>query len=450
MPSNILDTFKEYIGLFNDSVADGDSATAIRIGKKIVEISNEQTARPEINDTFKQFYKANTAKVREYLADMNANTTGKRSGSADTKPISAKPKWFSTDVPKLTLRNVAGLEIVKNEFMVNILAPLSAKYAPIYRKYRGAQVGTQILLYGPPGTGKTFLVKCLAGSLGCHIAVVQTKDILANLVGDAEKNMGEVFEEAKQYDKCIIFIDEIDALAASRDDDESRHTKGVLTTMLTMMDGFAGGAKNGKHRIIIAATNRPWALDSALKRGGRFETQIYVPLPDFDARYQLVKLALGKDESVNGRVDIPLADDVTVNWLAERLDGMAGADINAVCKQIVNRPLRREIEALRDTGKVVSEYVTHADCEAVICNYINGITDEMLLRFDAYAASLGYDEYIKLIKEKTKHDIGEGKAVPDYLRRLTTKNDEVSKGGLFDLLDGLKTLQKEIDEKNKL
>lgn len=421
MVSNI-DNFKEYITLFNRAVDDGDSTTAIRIGKKLVGIADEQIARSEVSSVFKEFYTSNILKVREYLADLNANASG-GSSSMKARKNPEKLKWFSTEVPKLTLRNVAGLENVKNEFMVNILAPLSPKYESIYRKYRGSQVSTQILLYGPPGTGKTFLVRCLAGSLGCHIAVVQTKDIMANLVGDAEKNIAEVFDEAKKYDKCIIFFDELDSIAASREDEESRHTKGVLTTMLTMMDGFSGGAKEGQHRIIIAATNRPWILDSAVKRGGRFETQIYVPLPDFEARYQLVKIALGKDNNFQNSVDIPLSPDITINWLAEKLDGMAGADINAVCRQIVNKPLRREIESLRDKGVAVSECVTKADCESVINNYINGITDETLLSFDAYAASMDANEYLKVIIPKVKRKIARDESVPAYLRRLAEKYD---------------------------
>lgn len=107
---------------------------------------------------------------------------------------------------------------------------------------------------------------------------------MANLVGDGAKIIAEIFEQAKRYDKCIIFFDEIDAIAASRDDDESRHTKEQLTTLLTYMDGFMSGTRKNQIRIIIAATNRPLDIDSAVKRGGRFETQIYVPLPDYDAR----------------------------------------------------------------------------------------------------------------------------------------------------------------------
>jgi len=395
----MMDSFKEYIEMFNKAVKDENSTDAIRIGKKLIQIADDQCKKPEINPAIKKTYSENSQRAREYLADIGANTF--KAKVKTEVSTSNEIKWFSDEVPSLKLRDVKGLQDVKNEFMVNVLAPLSSKYSPIYKKFRGTQFGAQILLYGPPGTGKTFMVKCLAGSLQCHIAVVQTKDILASLVGDAEKNMSDVFEQAKKYDRCIIFFDEIDAIAASRDDDESRYTKGILTTMLTHMDGFTSGVKNGQHRIIIAATNRPWILDSALKRGGRFETQIYVPLPDYDARYQLVKLALGKDENVKDRVDVPCDDNVSIAWLAEKLDGMAGADINAVCRQIINRPLQREITSLLNDNKHKNEVIEREDCEIVIEKYINGITEEMLLRYEAYSFGLDLSDYLNILSKRS-------------------------------------------------
>lgn len=419
MHATMMDSFKEYIKLFNSALASGNTADALRIGKKLVQIADGECARPNVDESFKNYYRSQASKVREFIADTSSGSV--RSKNTDTvhrKEEKPKNKWFSDKVPKLTLKDVAGLDDIKRKFLVNIVAPFT-DCAHIYRKYRGTQYNAQILLYGPPGTGKTFLVKCLAGTLGFHIAVVQTKDILANLVGDAEKNIAEVFEEAKQYDNCIIFFDEIDSIAASRDNDESRNTKGVLTTLLTMMDGFTGVAKEGQHRIIIAATNRPWVLDSAVKRGGRFETQIYVPLPDFDARCRLVQLALGKDASVKDRIDIPCAPDVTVAWLASKLGGMAGADINAVCRQIVNAPLLREINNYR-AEKPCDEYVTRDDCTSVISGYINSITDEMLWEFDAYSANLSFNEWYKVIVPRLKRDRAEGKEIQPYLMNLLT------------------------------
>lgn len=417
MATTIMDSYKEFISLYNQYRNTGNNADAIRMARKIDEIARSQCAREDIPKQFKEYYLSSSAPVREWLAEVNiGNTAKKKAESFDSEDKIKSTDWFGADIPKLTMRDVAGLQDLRNEFLVNIFAPISPKYSPIYRKYR-KEVGLQILMYGPPGCGKTHIVKCLAGSLGCKIAVVQIKDVMANLVGDGAKIIAEIFEQAKKYDKCIIFFDEIDAIAASREDDESRHTKEQLTTLLTNMDGFTSATKPGQIRIIIAATNRPWILDSAVKRGGRFETQIYVPLPDLAARIKLIELALGKDTSISERVDVPCAEDVTVEWLAKKLDGYAGADIKAVCKQIINRPLRREIEYYRDHDIRKDDCITREDCEEVISKYINAITDDMLFNYDAYASNMAVSEYLKLYEPIARDSKEKGLPLPGHVLR---------------------------------
>ena len=161
------------------------------------------------------------------------------------------------------------------------------------------------------------------------------------------------------------------------------------------MDGFTKGVKEGQIRIVIAATNRPWALDSAVKRGGRFDTQIYIPLPDIDARRQLVKIALGKDSKVSGRVDVPCAPDLSIDAIAERFEGYSGADINAVCRQAIALPLKREIASFQK-GAHKNDCVTMQDFDTVFSKYINSITDDSLMQFDAYRNNMEYDmDYVK-------------------------------------------------------
>jgi SpoVK/Ycf46/Vps4 family AAA+-type ATPase len=392
------DSFCEYIPMFNNAVEDDNYVDAIRIGRKIVQLADDECKRPDINVTMKKTYSENSQRAREYLADMRVNTLGGQISAK--KPEVKAQKWFSDKVPSYTLRDYKGNQEVKNAFIVNVLAPLSEKYSTIFQKFRGFMLIAQILLFGPPGTGKTFAVMCLAGTLKCHIAVVQLSVVLSKYVGEAPKIIDEIFEEARQYDRCIIFFDEFDAFAANRDDDEARYTKDVLTAILTNMDGFSSKVKEGQLRIIIAATNRPWSLDPSVKRGGRFDTQIYVPVPDYDARLQLTKLALGKDESIKGRVDVPCGTGVTIEWLAEVFEGMSGADINAICMQIVNRPLLREITSHMNDGAQEDEVVTREDCEVVLANYINVITDGMLLQYDAYLAGLELIDYIRILKKR--------------------------------------------------
>lgn len=417
MADALIDSYKEFLSLYNQYRVNEDVQSALRMAREIEKIAKTQSARSDLPKQIKEFYATTSAPVREWLADYKIpkNIKFQTIGNETIDRIKAT-NWFDAETPKLSMRDVAGLKELRDEFLVNIFAPISPKYAPIFRKYRGNDdLGFQILLYGPPGCGKTFIVKCLAGTLGCKIAVVQVKDVMANLVGDGAKIIDEIFEQAKKYERCIIFFDEIDALAADRDDDESRHTKEQLTTLLTNMDGFTTTTKPGQIRIIVAATNRPWILDNAVKRGGRFENQFFVPLPDYDARKKLIEIALGKDDS--HRINVPCAENVTVDWLAEKLEGYAGADIKAICRQIVNQPLRREIEFYRDNGKFCSDFVTQQDCLNVIGTFINGVTDEMLFSYDAYKANLNVPDYLTLIKPKALADKASGKKLPPHVMR---------------------------------
>ncbi len=392
--ASMISIFNSKVSAFNEAVNAKDVATICEVGSDLLRIALEQCSNPNVSTTIKETYRKQSATVIKHLIHyaQQPPVTVTQSGGGDeggTDPYYAEKNWFSDEAPKLNFTNIIGVQEVKDAFMVDVVAPLRPEFQAVYHKFRGNQLGTQILLYGPPGTGKTHIVKCLAGALNCKIAVVQTSEVLASVVGVAEKNMRDIFAQAAELDRCIIFLDEIDSICSDRNSDDSRHTKSILTTMLTCMDGFLKTTKPNQLRIIVAATNLPWKLDPALKRGGRFETQIYVPLPDEEARKKFVALDLEK---------LPHASDVTVDYLASRLDGYAGADIRAVMKQIANEPLRREVLNIMKSGHEQGEVVTLADCEKVISSYINGVTPEMLLRFKAYDMGISYEELLNIIR----------------------------------------------------
>ncbi|MGN1103987.1 MAG: ATP-binding protein [Candidatus Coproplasma sp.] len=394
--ASMISVFNSKVSAFNEAVKAGDIDAVCEVGAEMLRLALEQCANPNVSTTIKDTYRKQCAAVINHLVryakqpHVAVSRSGGESEGGDD-PYYTEKKWFSDEVPKLNFTNIIGVQEVKNAFMVDVVAPLRPEFKAVYRKFRGDQLGTQILLYGPPGTGKTHIVKCLAGALNCKIAVVQTSEVLASVVGVAEKNMRDIFAQAAELDRCIIFLDEIDSICSDRSSDDSRHTKSILTTMLTCMDGFLKTKKPDQLRIIVAATNLPWKLDSALKRGGRFETQIYVPLPDEPAREKFVEMDLSK---------LPHADDVTVQYLAKRLEGYAGADIRAIMKQIANEPLRREVLNIMQTGKEKGEIITLADCDRVIKSYINGVTHETLLRFKAYDMGISYEELLELIKKE--------------------------------------------------
>lgn len=394
----MISIFNTKVNAFNNAVKEKDTDSITEIGVELIRIALDECAKATVNNTVKETtYKKTAMAVVSYLASlaknppMSVSSNGGEGNGSD--PYYVTKQWFSNEVPKLNFTNIIGVQEVKDAFMVDVVAPLRPEFKEVYKKFRGNQMGSQILLYGPPGTGKTHIVKCLAGALNCQIAVVQTSEVLASVVGVAEKNVRDIFAQAAELDRCIIFLDEIDSICSDRSSDDARNTKSILTTMLTCMDGFMKTTKEGQLRIIVAATNLPWKLDSALKRGGRFETQIYVPLPDAVARRKFIENDLNK---------IPHESDVSVDNLVNMLNGYSGADIKAVMRQIANKPLRRAVLKIMNNqvAKAHEEKVTAADCAEVIKNYINSVTPEMLLRFEAYDRGISYEELIKALNNK--------------------------------------------------
>lgn len=376
--ANMISVFNMHINAFNDAIKANDINAIFSHGADMLRIALNQCSRTDVMPSVKQSYQKQCSAVIDHLIKYGTSrplvsNTGSDGGDGGVDPYYVEKKWFSDEVPSLNFTNVIGVQEVKNAISTNVVAPI--EQPELYRKFRGEQLGLQILLYGPPGTGKTHIVKCLAGALRCKIAVVQTSELLASVVGVAEKNVRDIFKQASELDRCIIFFDEIDSICSARDSIDSRNTKSILTTMLTCMDGFMKSAKGSDQlRIIVAATNLPWKLDSALKRGGRFDTQIYVPLPDEKDRKAFVSPDLAR---------IPHTEEVTADYLAKRLDGFAGADIRAIMRLIANEPLLR---ALKNTmnKQPSDEKITRADCEKVIGSYINPNTPKTLLQFEQY------------------------------------------------------------------
>ncbi len=392
----MISVFNTKVSAFNNALKNNDVDLVCEIGAEMLRIALDECSKPNVSSTIKDTYKKQVTMVFKHISNSATKPQASLPSSGDNDnndPYYVPKQWFSSEVPNLNFTNIIGVQEVKDAFMVDVVAPLRPEFKDVYKKFRGDQMGSQILLYGPPGTGKTHIVKCLAGALNCKIAVVQTSEVLASVVGVAEKNIRDIFDQAAELERCIIFLDEIDSICSDRNSDDSRHTKSILTTLLTCMDGFLKTKKDNQLRIIVAATNLPWKLDSALKRGGRFETQIYVPLPDEKAREKFIELELSK---------VPHNEDVTTEKLAQLLNGYSGADIKAVMKQIANEPLRREVKNILNMKRPLGEVITYEDCENVIKKYINGVTQEMLLRFEAYDRGISYEDLIKVLDTKNE------------------------------------------------
>ncbi|MCX8194127.1 MAG: AAA family ATPase, partial [Candidatus Pacearchaeota archaeon] len=260
-------------------------------------------------------------------------------------------------VPEVTYEDIGGLdeEIKKIREMVEL--PL--KHPEIFSRL-GIEPPKGVLLYGPPGTGKTLLAKAVATESEANFIQVKGPSLLSMWVGKSEEGVRKVFERAKQVAPCIIFFDEIDALASTRGREIGTHvTERVLNQLLAEMDGI----EELHDVVVIGATNRPDMLDSALLRPGRFDRIIGIYAPDRNEREAIFK--------VHTR-NMPLAKDVNVKLMAEKTEGYSGADIEAVCKEAGMLALRENINA---------KEVKKKHFEAALKKIGPSITEETIKRY---------------------------------------------------------------------
>lgn len=236
------------------------------------------------------------------------------------------------ETPNISWNDVGGLDDVKQEMKEAVEWPLKHKDA--FKKL-GVKPPKGILLYGPPGTGKTMLAKAVAKESEANFIAVKGPELLSKWVGESEKAVREIFKKARQASPSIIFFDEIDSIAPRRGGsmgEDHKVTERVVNQLLTEMDGMQDLADI----VIIAATNRPDILDTALLRPGRFDRILLVGSPDKKAREAIFKV------HTKG---MPLAKDVNLNKLVEGTDGYVGADIESVCREAAMLALRKDIKA---------------------------------------------------------------------------------------------------------
>jgi transitional endoplasmic reticulum ATPase len=237
-----------------------------------------------------------------------------------------------TEIPNVKWADVGGLEEAKRVLMETIEWPL--KYSELFEK-ANTKPAKGILLTGPPGTGKTLLAKAVASQSEVNFISVKGPALLSKWVGESEKGIREVFKKAKQASPCIIFFDEIDALAPTRGLSADSHvTERVISQFLTELDGI----EELKGVVVLAATNRLDIIDPALLRAGRFDFQLELPVPDEKTRLEILKI------HTRGK---PLADDVDLEALAKTTEGLVGSDIEAVTRKASMLAIR---EFLSQTG----------------------------------------------------------------------------------------------------
>jgi transitional endoplasmic reticulum ATPase len=223
----------------------------------------------------------------------------------------------------INFSNVAGMEEVKEKLREGIIYPI---VHPELSKQFGSKGGGGVLLYGPPGCGKTYIMRATVGEAGVNFYTVSVQDIIGDAPEAAAKNLDDIFNEARAGSPSILFFDEIDALGGTRKTNQPGAERMLINQFLTDMEGVGGTNENV---LVVGSTNAPWQMDPALRRSGRFTTQIFIPPPDFDARKALFKVHMKER---------PAAGDIDFGRLAELTENYSSADVTAICDQATRIP----------------------------------------------------------------------------------------------------------------
>jgi transitional endoplasmic reticulum ATPase len=289
-------------------------------------------------------------------------------------------------VPQVTYEDIGGLkdEIQKVREMIEL--PL--RHPEIFEKL-GVEAPKGVLLYGPPGTGKTLLAKAVATESNAHFIPISGPEIMSKFYGESEARLREIFKEAKEKAPTIIFIDEIDSIAPKREEVTGEVERRVVSQLLSLMDGLEARGKV----IVIAATNRPNAIDPALRRPGRFDREIEIKVPDKKGRYEILQIHTRH---------MPLTPDVDLEKLAAVTHGFVGADAEYLCKEAAMKTLRRmlpelKLEEERLSPEILDKLiVTMADFEGALKDVMPSAMREVYLETpDVKWADLGGLEGVK-------------------------------------------------------
>lgn len=237
-----------------------------------------------------------------------------------------------TEIPNVSWDDIGGLEDVKRQ--LNEMVRLPIECPDMFNDF-GLIPPKGILFYGPPGCGKTMIAKAVASQCGVNFISIKGPELLNMYFGESESNVRNIFEKARQASPCILFFDELDAIARSRGggfggDSASAASDRVINQLLTEMDGVV----SAKQIFIIGATNRPEMIDKAVLRPGRLDQLVFIPPPDHGSRMAVFKAALKK---------IPVGDDVRMSWesLADVSEGYTGADLNEICQSSARNSMKR-------------------------------------------------------------------------------------------------------------
>lgn len=257
----------------------------------------------------------------------------------ETKPVDPSKFEGVENLIDVSYEDIGGLENEVKKIREMVEIPLKR---PELFKQLGISAPKGVLLHGPPGTGKTLLAKAVANETNAHFIVINGPEIMSKYVGGSEEQLRELFEEAEENSPSIIFIDELDAIAPKRAEVTGDVERRTVAQLLTLMDGL----KSRGEVVVIGATNRPDAIDEALRRPGRFDREIEIGVPDKDERKEILEVHTRR---------MPLDEDVNLDELTEVTHGFVGADLEALCKEAAMRVLRRVLPEIQTDKEVPQE-----------------------------------------------------------------------------------------------
>ena len=282
------------------------------------------------------FFTPFPGETRFVVTNTDPGTIVKITDVTDLEILPELPDSMKLDerhVPAVTYEDIGGMRSVTRKVREMIELPL--RHPEIFERL-GVEPPKGVLLYGPPGTGKTLLAKAVANESGANFISISGPEVMSKWYGQSEENLRKIFDEAEKNAPSIIFIDEIDSIAPKREEATGEVERRVVSQLLTLLDGLK---KRGKI-IVIAATNRPNAIDPALRRGGRFDREIEIPVPDREGRLEVLKIHTR---------NMPLKE-VDLGWLADITYGYVGADLWSLAKEAAMSALRRILPDIKLKG----------------------------------------------------------------------------------------------------
>lgn len=322
------------------------------------------------NDELAQFAVSLRALGFDEEADLILDKTKVKSAVVELKPASQEPPSVAPVVPQVTsaakvvpihvkqsdrirFSDIGGLDKVKKTIRMQIVEPF--KNPDMFAKF-GKKAGGGVLLYGPPGCGKTMIARAIAGECDAAFIPVAISDILGIYHGESEQNLSGIFEKARAQKPCVLFFDELDALAFARAKTSNMFGRTLVNEFLNQLDGVG---HDNDDILFLAASNMPWDVDAAMKRPGRFSRQIFVPPPDHQAKVSILKLKLHH---------LPV-EAIDADAFAQRLKNYSGADIDG----LIEKAKEAVIEEVIETG--VDRNITLADFEQALSTTIPSTED---------------------------------------------------------------------------